>query len=197
MFEKRFASVPAQAFTANGTANGIITIIDTTLFKVKQKVYLSAPTLPHLDNIEVKHVIDSTHLVVGPTSGNIKSTYDVSAYTVALGASIGANEQKRPEINLDDHSRAVYEEEPTVAVRVMPVDKLGNSYTATNPMPVAGNISVSAISYRKTEISYDTNGNPIDVKKYTGTLASPVLAEEKVIAYDSNDNPISVTKVFP
>src|ERR1041385_8954707 len=92
MFEKRLAAVPPQTFTSNGTAQGVITVTDTTLFKVKQEVYLTANTLPNLDGIEIKAVLDETKLVVGPKTGNLFTVSDVSAYTTALSAKIAANE---------------------------------------------------------------------------------------------------------
>jgi hypothetical protein len=90
-------------------------------------------------------------MIVGPKSGNINATTDVSSYTMALGANISANEQKRPTIGADDFERAVYEEEPTVAKRVVMVDKFGNKYDNTNPLPIAfdgtvniGNVMITA-----------------------------------------------------
>ncbi len=149
MLEKRLVAVPPQSFTADGGADGIITIADTRPFKVKQEVILTANTLPNLDDVEVKRVISPTQLAVGPKKGNIDTRTDVSAYTVALSGAISANEQKRPSIPLEESTRAVYEEEPTVAWRSMLVDKFGREYRPDNPFPVQlsdGSINIGTVN---------------------------------------------------
>lgn len=139
MLEKRLGAVSPQVFTANGGTNGVITIADTSPFRVKQEVFLSATSLPSLNDIEVKVVLSSTQLAVGPKSGNINARTDVSAYTTSLGAFIAANEQKRPSIPFEEFTRATYEEEPVVATRVVPVDQLGNIRNQDNPLPIKAN----------------------------------------------------------
>jgi len=134
--EKRFEAIPAQSFTADGTTDGLITVADATEYKVKQLVILSATSLPDLDQIEIKRVDSKTQMYVGPKGGSIDARTNISAYTVALGAAIIANEQIRTPIPQESIQRAVYEEEPTVALRVMPVDELGNDYSVDNPFPV-------------------------------------------------------------
>ncbi len=149
MLEKRYRAVAPQLFTANGTANGLITVPDTTLFKVKQDVHISANTLPTLYKLEVKDILSQTQMIIGPDGGAINLPTDLSAYTVALSAVIFCPaEQKRPAINSDEYMRAVYAEEPTVALRTFQVDELGNAYDSTNPLPVAfdGTISIGSVS---------------------------------------------------
>lgn len=137
MLEKRFPVVLPQNFTANGSSNGVITVVDTRLFKVKQLVKISGTALPTLDKLEVKNILSFTQLIVGPAGGSIHTTVDVSAYTVALSSAIFYPEtQKRPTITADDFERAVYDEEPVVAKRVVLVDEMGNKYNAKNPLPV-------------------------------------------------------------
>lgn len=133
--EKRLSKVLPQLFTADGTANGRITINEACLFKVKQRVIVTADTLDDL-LLEVKSVIDVTTLVVGPRGGSIYNVADVSAYTTALNASIEAKEQLRPAIPIQEIERFEYEEEPVVAKRTILVDKLGNLISGSNPLPV-------------------------------------------------------------
>lgn len=163
MFEKRLAAVAPQSFTANGTTTGVIKVADASLFVVKQCVYLTADTLPNLDRIEVKAVLDATTIVVGPITGNINSVTDISAYTTGLNAAIAANEQKRPSIPLEEFTRAVYAEEPAVAIRTLSVDKLGNPISATNPLPVSidGEINIDTVNVSLTHL--DNDPNPGDV----------------------------------
>lgn len=145
MLEKRFYAVPPQAFTANGTANGVVTIAGEacTLFKVKQHVIISASTLPNL-TLEVKEIDNQGNVQVGPipdgkpgVNTSIDARTNISAYTVALGANISANMQKRPAIDWAEAMRAMYDEEPTVAMRSILVDECGDRINATNPLPVA------------------------------------------------------------
>lgn len=147
MFEKRFAAIPAQSFTAAGTTAGVITVADSTLFKVKQQVTVSASGQLTLSNLEVKSVLTTTTLVVGPQGGSINTFVDVSSYGVANSASILANEQKRPIIPVDELTRASYEEEPVVAQRSILVDKLGRVYDQNNPLPssFSGTLAISDI----------------------------------------------------
>jgi hypothetical protein len=138
MFEKRWAAVPPQSFTVDGTISGAIKIAGNAchFFKVKQEVYLTATSLPNLDKIEIKKILDDMTIIVGPCHGNIHATIDISAYTVALGAAISANEQKRSSVPFEEFTRAVYEEEPTVANRTILVDECGDKYNEANPLPV-------------------------------------------------------------
>jgi hypothetical protein len=164
MLEKRFYAVPPQAFTANGTVDGVVTIAGNAcgLFKVKQKVYLSATGLTNL-YLEIKEIDSEDNIQVGPIPGtlnvnnspNIKSQNtgisartDISAYTVALGAAIFADEQKRPSIDMVEIARAVYSEEPTCAQRGILVDDCGDTFGTNNPFPVAfdGTISIGDVS---------------------------------------------------
>lgn len=167
MIEKRFAAVPPQLFTANGTQSGVITIASEAckLFKVKQKVILTANTLPNLE-VEIKEIDANDNIQVGPVPGSvpgqrtgIDTRIDVSAYTVALGATISANEQKRPAIDNAEIVRATYQEEPAVAVRSILVDDCGDTYNEDNPLPIAfdGTISIGSVEIK------DPDGDILEV----------------------------------
>jgi hypothetical protein len=140
MFEKRWAAVPPQLFTSNGTPGGVITVMDSSLFKVKQLVNITANTLPNL-NLEVKSVPNDVTIVVGPIGANIFTYADISAYTTALSGAVSANEQKRSSVPVEEINRAVYEEEPTVALRNVLVDKHGRKIDSSNPLPTTATIS--------------------------------------------------------
>lgn len=141
MFEKRWAAVSPQLFTSNGTANGQLTVLDSSVFKVKQQVNISANAQPNL-NLEIKSILDDVTILVGPPAANIFTYSDISAYTVAGGANIWAIEQKRSSVPVEEINRAVYEEEPVVATRTILVDKHGDKYDSNNPLPVDATISV-------------------------------------------------------
>lgn len=172
MFEKRFAAVPAQVFTADGGANGSVSVADTSLFKVKQQVIVTATGQPNLDALEVKKVLSPTSMIVGPSTGSINTFTNLSAYTVLAGASIQANEQKRPTIGADDFERAVYEEEPTVAKRVILVDEFGNKYSEANPLPTSATFSgaISVGEVDQGEPNTDDKAWPV---KIVGDTSAP------------------------
>jgi len=164
MLEKRFYAVPPQSFTADGTANGVVTIAGNacSLFKVKQKVILTATGLPNL-LLEIKEIDGNDNIQVGPIAGTlnvnnnpniqsqntgISARTNISAYTVGLGAAIFADEQKRPSIDMIEIQRAVYSEEPTCAQRGILVDDCGDTYNSANPFPVAfdGTVTIGDVS---------------------------------------------------
>jgi hypothetical protein len=172
MLEKRFEAVSSQVFTADGGANGSVTIADTSLFKVKQQVVIVASGQTNLA-LEVKRVISPTVMIVGPISGSINTFTNLSAYTTAASAAIFANEQKRPTITGDDFERAVYEEEPTVAKRVILVDQFGAKYDDDNPLPTSatfsGSISVGEVDQGIPNTV--ANSWPVKITDGTDTLA--------------------------
>ena len=148
--ERSWNVVPPQAFTADGTAQGIITLANTAGFKTKQIAYLSSSTLPTPINVKIMKLLSPTMLIVGPPSANVTSwmPYDISAYTLAAGATIGAAEQGKTANPPDgDHYKAVYESDPTVADRVVFVDQYGNFYDKNNPMPIVfdGTVSIGQV----------------------------------------------------
>lgn len=159
MVEKRLIAIPPQLFLANGGANGVITVADACIFKVKQAVIIDAIGVGPTTDLEVKRVPDDTHLIIGPKHGNIDARANLSAYTVALGANIFANEQFRPKIPFEEFTRATYEEEPTVAQRVVMVDRCGDKYGPNNPLPIAfdGTIAVGNVTIQ------DDDGDELEV----------------------------------
>jgi hypothetical protein len=183
MLEKRFPAVAPQLLSSDGTARGIVTVQNTTLFKVKQQVILSAATLPNLDTLEIKNILNSTQMVVGPRSGNIQTFTDISQYTVAHGAFIFANEQLRPNITSDDFERAVYEEEPVVAKRVILVDMMGQKIGT----------GLAPSGFDDVKIIRNISGDPT---RYNFFLAG-VLQSSIIVTYDDNGDAIDYQKVLP
>lgn len=145
--EKFWPNAPVQVLTQDGGQYGLITIPSTDLFKVKQKVVLFANGVTPLD-LEVKRVTSSKTLELGPVGPSMSERSDVRLYTTAANAGIFAKEQSRPAIPTDQVWRAVYEEEPAVALRTTLVDRLGQKYSTTNPLPVQladGSLNIGSI----------------------------------------------------
>lgn len=143
MLEKRFYAVPPQPLTTNGSVNGYITIYNAcVLLKVKQVVNVT-DTLGNLRTYEVKRIDEPDRVFLGPIGKPLLCYDDLSAYTTANGAFLFADEQQRTKIAEQEIPRAVYAEEPTVAVRSILVDDCGDTYGETNPLPVEGTLSVT------------------------------------------------------
>ena len=158
--EKRLFAVAPKLFTADAGADGKVTISNASDFKVKQKVNVSGTALDQLQ-LEVKRIISDTVIFLGPETDPITSRTDLSAYTVAAASFIFAGEQRRPSIPFEESTRAVYEEEPTVAWRTMQVDKLGNPFGPDNPLSVQlsdGNINIGTVNAElEVQLSHQDN----------------------------------------
>lgn len=160
-FEKRWAAIPASAFTANGGTiaagnAGLVTIASTIGYHEKQQVLITAMGKASLE-LEVKAVISSTQMYVG-SQGAITGRYDLSGFTIIANAQIQAPLQPRPSIPDKEYARAVYEEAPATAIRSILVDDLGDKYNTANPLPVAfdGTVQIG-------DVSIIGNGNTMGV----------------------------------
>lgn len=131
--EKKYFSIDPVAFTGDGQESGLITVESTACFKVNMDVLISSDTQPE-SIYSIKRVVNETQMFIGPEKSNIKKRSDMTAFLASENASVRANEQDRPNIPPADYERAVYEEEPTVAKRVIPVNKWGEPNSPENPL---------------------------------------------------------------
>jgi hypothetical protein len=129
--EKKWLAIAPVAFITDGDEFGLAEITSTSGFKTKQKVILKAIGEPSL-HLEIKKVVSGNLLLLGPRNSNIKETQDISAYTVAKSSTVEVPEQPRSAIPDKEYGRAVYEEEPTVALRTLQVDQFGDFITSEN-----------------------------------------------------------------
>jgi hypothetical protein len=155
--EKHFIAISARSFTSNGTSGGLVTLASTAGFKVKQLVLIKGTALTTLE-LQVKRVISSTQLLVGPKNSDLTTYSDISSYTTAASSTIESLEQPKPAIPLDSMDRAVYETEPTLALRIIPVDQYGN----INSLSEESNLGVNAFALDTA----DTSMSVTDVSKY-------------------------------
>lgn len=132
--ERSWNSVPIRNFTLDGGNDGLITLSDVSGFRVKQKVKINSGTQP-LKVLEVKKIVSSTQMYVGPVDKNILSRADLSLYLLADTASISAEEQAKNKIPEVDQSHYGFEAAPVVAKRHINVDKYGDFYDEVNPVP--------------------------------------------------------------
>lgn len=146
--ERHYEAQGPFAFTANGGADGIITLETVGCLKVKQQIKLSSIGQLNLV-VQIKRVLSPTTILVGPTDNNFKTKTDVSNYTVADGATVFFAGESKPKLKVDDIWQAVYEQEPTVALRMFSVDKIGRPWDLDNPFPVQlsdGSINIGTVN---------------------------------------------------
>lgn len=149
-FEQKLAAVSPQAFTADGTSLGVVTIASTAGFYIKQFVNLQSNSLPQIQ-LQIKNILSDTQLIVGPNNNSLKASpnnqTNISGYTVAESATISAPEQNNFPIPADDHYNTVFLPAPVMADRVIDVDPYGNPYGPDNPYPVEfdGTISIGKV----------------------------------------------------
>lgn len=168
-FEKRWPTVSPNPLVIDGTAEGLLGVADSRPFYVKQLVVLSSSTQPAIE-FQVNRIVGNL-ITVGPKGSNIHSTSDISGYLVSDGASISVpREQPRPAISPDDVIRAIFEEEPTVALRSMLVDEYGDSLgqDSDNPIHVQlsdGSVNIGTVNAElEVQLSHeDDSPNPGDV----------------------------------
>jgi hypothetical protein len=200
MLEQKWDAVSPQLLTANGTTTGQLQVADTAGFRIKQVAYLkdNSNTLP----VQVKRVLSKTLLIVGAVDNKIASwiPIDLSAWTTANGAAIGAEQQPKNNIPDKDHYSAIYESDPVVADRVVQVDKYGNYYDIDNPMPIVfdGTVAIGDVVVKGTNgnsiepnpdgsinvvISSAPASNTLTVSKYNEILAVPSGAITQLNTY--------------
>lgn len=183
--ERFWASVPTQAFISNGGSEGQVQVLNTRNLKVKMQVFVKSNTQPQIP-LEVKKVLNSTDIVLGPKGGKMRgagSFTNLTAYLQADSASVRIDEQERPSIILNEINRAVFEEEPAVAIRTIDVDPMGTiiDWSEDGLVPQ---------EYDDVEVIRDDEGDPIEVKFYLNTI----LIRDLEILYDDNKDVIRVRK---
>lgn len=196
--ERLWESTGPVLFSANGGADGTITLNDTCGFKVKQTVVVSAVSLPDIV-LEVKRVISPTKLLVGPkvSTGKMIARQNLSAYTTALLSTVRAEEQQKPKIPPQDIIQAAYEQEPTLAHRTVQVDEYGDFYNKKNPAPSLTEFIRNGSPQVVIEDTSDpSNNRPLPVK-LTGFDGDVVINSENLNLetqndgfYDSDDNSV-------
>ncbi len=156
-------------FTSDGASTGIITVASTIGLHTKQTIVVSSSTQPAL-NLEVKEVLTSTTFRVGPIGANANGT-DVSAYLVGDTGAVFASIQEKKDGGSNSVIKDVYEAAPTVALRVMQVDPLGNYASPENVTVTVSNASFTILNPSLT-VSHATSTASFQV----GTIAAAAVS---------------------
>jgi hypothetical protein len=130
VYEKKWPSV---ILTPISVANHIVTVPSVLGLHVKQIVVLLA-TGEDPQEFEIKRILSETQLRVGPKDGGRMNEY--SNPIQFNGGTLAMSEQNRNPMASEIVLRAVYEEEPAVALRTILIDRLGDYYSVDNPVPV-------------------------------------------------------------
>lgn len=133
-YEKTWASVSPQLFTADGDAYGNLRVANALGFYFGQNVILKASGVPDL-LAQIKSIVPATgSILVGIQ--NSTQFLNIAAYTVALSATIQAPSQNVVTIPLTTIERTTFEEMPINARRMIPVTSDGQLITSDNPFPI-------------------------------------------------------------
>ena len=127
--ERKFLEFPVTSLLVDGGEGGELQFLGAIQLRVGQILILCATGIDDI-KVKVNRVVSATEVRVGPVDEGVAGITDVSDFTVALGANVRAQEQARPAISNTDVNRAVFEEEPIVAYRVISVDTEGNIVNA-------------------------------------------------------------------
>lgn len=181
--ERNWLALPAKPLLEDGGEYGEISVESTIGIHVKSKIQLYSNLDPVKKTFEVKSVLDDKRLLLGPVGPQMADRSDVRAYTVAAGSMLVHTEQPRPSILPDIYDRAVFEEEPAVALRTIDVGPYGKllNWHEDGLVPQEfddvqltrdddGDITLAEFflagaSIRTLELTYDLNKDVIRVQK--------------------------------
>jgi hypothetical protein len=177
-YEKLWKLIGPKPFTSDGGTDGRVTIADTVHFKVKQLIILKSSSI--LQEIyQVNRVENSTTLYLGPVNSRIEARSDLSLFTTADSATIEAIVQPRSKVPEQEVERITYDEEPTVARRVVLVDPYGDYYTLDSPLPVDAVLNVDSL-----DISLDAKtGDNISISAHLNPLFSEAASTLTLSTY--------------
>jgi hypothetical protein len=202
--QKKWAKIPPQSITSNGTQDGHITVPDASMFYVQRKVIVFSDDVSPMQ-LEIKRINNINDMELGPV-GNINARSDLTLLLTVDNPMISApDEQDRPAISMEDVIRASYANEPAVGLRALPIDKLGNAIDSTvgvdgkNRMAVDADVTVNTVQlftkpYDSIAALYPTTVQEV-YKTYVGGL-SGTLQETVTVNYvdDSKNQLVSVVR---
>lgn len=188
-YAKQWPAVAAQALTANGGADGLITIAKTDGFFVGQIVTL-ANNDPATEFFQVVEVPSPTTLYVSSLSNlgdkrHKANASSAAAYTVAKASTIAAVQQNKRISPPTTLMQDVFAAEPITALRNMLVDSYGQPLNNKGDLQTLRSSTIMTTSYVNTN-GLDIRGCNtvvlfIDVTKGSATGAF-------VRFYSSDDN---------
>jgi hypothetical protein len=116
----------------DGTASGLIRVANIANFRNLSKVQISSSTQPTI-TYQIKSIFYPDYIRLGPVDNNLHSYTNVSNYITLDLAKLTQEEQTRPQTNISQIARYIYEEEPVIADRVIQVNEKGRLNNRQNP----------------------------------------------------------------
>lgn len=194
--ERLWEEIPARAFTADGQANGIVTLESTIQFRVKQKIKLTAIGKETLQ-LQVKRVISTTQMILGPDDNQINSRVNLSSYTLGLTPMVSAPEQNKTSIPDKDQAYMTLEREPVNARRVFVVDDFGNPIGTTPENPLHTQLSDGSINIGTVNAQIEVQLTHRDNDPEAGDIADSVRIGDGVDELEINpDGSINTVVIF-
>lgn len=177
---------PSVLLTPISVDNHVITVNDTFELKVKMEIVLSKAGLDS-EQFEIKRILSRTTLMVGPVGKPISKISEAAKFT---GGTLSANEQSRNKLGDAPILRAVYSEEPTMAIRTLLVDSYGDRYTSIVDtegnvrLAVDANLSldnlifVGAVGSHYSEVNSVASGVLTNILTYTAPIGKTTFLQK-------------------
>jgi hypothetical protein len=188
VFERRWDSVRLSPIAVS---NHTVTVPSTQKLHTKQAVVLSLGA--NSDEYEIKAVISETQIRVGKKGTDIARFENPIQFN---GGELVLSEQARNSIEGGVVWRAVYQEEPAVALRTMAVDYQGRAFDSEIDqdgkvrLMVSGGGSGGGSAWDKVILARDIDGD-ITTATYEN---QNVVQETYALSYDVNKDLIQVDK---
>lgn len=171
--ERKWAAVPAQLLTSDGTSEGQIKTPLAFLFKVGQEVNLSSSAVSG-KIFKVKRIESPDVMYLGDKGKGIDDRADLSAYLVSDTAQVKACEQDRSRISPDEVWQYVYQREPAMAIRNILVDDYGDTIGTRSDNPFYVRLSDGSINIGSVNAELEVQLSRIDNNPDAGDVHDSV-----------------------
>ena len=189
VFEKVW---PTVLLSPIAVANHIITLPTTRNLHTKQIITLRLNS--DAEEFEIKKVLNDTQIQVGKKNAPINSLENPVKFN---GGSLEMHEQKRNEIGSEYVIRAVYDEEPAVALRTLLVTEFGEKvgFSLDNSGNARLKVDAEVIKFNEIQVERNFTNEPnLAVVKY---FSGETEVKRLELSYDENGDLIKVKKVEP
>lgn len=155
----------SKTFTANGSNTGLVRVDSVAGFYLFQKVFVKSDLVSELKNLQIIEILSDKSIRIGQFSEeNKRIITDLSAFLAADKARVIAPEQKMSLVDYQTIVQEVFERFPVDAIRMLPVDKDGNSHTLDNPFATI-DLSTTAPARKNAQLN-----NLVNLGKDLSTL---------------------------
>lgn len=182
-FEKKW---PTVILTPIGVADHVVTVSSTAGLHTKAIVALSAVGQETVE-YEIKRVLNDTQLQVGLTGTAINKIEDPVQFD---GGMLTMSEQKRTEFGADIVLRAVYQEEPAVALRNVLVNQYGAFVDTIIDSHGINRLAVDGMFTAEVDVQVD-----VDIQGEYNASTNPDPDDIGVILSSRNSSPGKINQI--